>query len=110
MFVGVCFKILASKYLSLCELSEPSPFLQRTIFDEKNDWVHPINLQRNVFSEFHHLVSDLAQHDDRFHSSHGMLLSSFSALLHLVRCKLTKQETAVKWSATAEERFALRLL
>ena len=83
----------------LCELSEFLPLLQRSIF-EREYWVHPINLQRNVFGEYHHLVSDLAH---RFCSYFRMLPSTFSALLNLVHCKLTKQETAFKWPVTAGE-------
>ena len=86
----------------LCELSESSPFLWRSIFDEREYWVHPINLQRNVFGEYHHLVSDLAH---RFRSYFRMIPNTFSALLDLslVRCKLTQQETAFKRPVVAEE-------
>ena len=63
-------------------------------------WVHLINLQRNVFGEYYHLESDLAH---RFRSYFSMLPSTFSALLDLVRCKLTKQETAFQRPVTAEE-------
>ena len=84
----------------LCELSESSPFLRRSIFDEREYWVHPINLQRNVFGEYHHLVLDLAH---RFRSYFRMIPSTFSALLDLVRCNLTQQGTAFKRPVIAEE-------
>ena len=76
------------------------PFLRRTVFDEREYWVHLVNLQRNVFDEYNHLVSDLAH---RFRSYFRMLPSTFSALLDLVGSKITKQETAFKRTVTAEE-------
>ena len=53
-----------------------------------------------MFGEYYHLESDLAH---RFRSYFSVLPSTFSALLDLVRCKLTKQETAFKRPVTAEE-------
>ena len=96
------FMVFVSRSL-LCGLSEPSPFLPRTVFEEKENWVNPINLQRNVFREYRHLVSDLA-HQFR------MLPNTFSTLLDLVSCELAKQETVFRQPVTVEERFALRLV
>ena len=53
-----------------------------------------------MFDEYKHLVSDLAC---RLRPYFRMIPSTFSALLDLVLCKLTKQETAFKRPVTAEE-------
>ena len=53
-----------------------------------------------MFSEYHHLVVDMAH---RFRSYFRMLPSPFSALLVVVCCKLTKQETDFKRPVTAGE-------
>ena len=56
----------------------------------RRHWVHPINLNRPVFGEFHHLFNELKDDQERFTQYTRMSTDSFDCLLRLVRPSIEK--------------------
>lgn len=101
----------ARRQFLLHGLLESSPYLRsRLLFGKRRQFsVHPINVQRESFGEYHHLSDDLKEDADRFHSYYKMYPPTFSVILDIVREDLEKQTTSFGKPISAEERLTLTL-
>lgn len=100
----------ARKYAVLSGLLEPSPILRHTFLNGSREyWVHPINAQRPEYGEYHHIMHDLKQDNERFHSYFRMFPDTFSLILDLIHDDVTKQSNGFRQPICAEERLHLTL-
>ena len=81
-----------ARQLLLASLLETSTVLKRRlIFDgEREYWVHPINIRRETYGEFHHLFEDLKKDEERFKVYFRMNLQSFQTILGYLYTDLQK--------------------
>lgn len=87
----------ASRKLRMFKMLESSTYLRcKFLFGKQRKYaVHPINTQRGTFVEYHHLMKDLKEDEERFRAyyNYRMLLQIFDTLLDILREDLEKQET-----------------
>ena len=102
---------MAVRKLCLVQLLDTSPILQQTLlFDGERDyWVHPINVKRDTYGEFHHLFADLKKDEERFRTYFRMSSETFHLILNLVYLDIEKQETNYRKPIPPDERLALTL-
>ena len=72
-------------------------------------WIHPINVKRERCGEFHLLFNDLKEDEERFRSYFRMMPQTFYTILDLITEDLQKQETNYRKPVSPEERLALTL-
>lgn len=101
----------ARKVFFLLELLGPSPYLKQDIVlgSKRDHWVHPINLQRDSLGEYHHLIPQLLDDEDRYRSYYRMSPETFTTLMDILRPVLTKTETSFRRPISAEERMTVTL-
>lgn len=73
-------------------------------------WVHEINLQRETFGEFHHLVQrDLEVDEDKFRNYFRLSRNEFYELLTLIKDDIEKMHTNWRTPISPKERLAICL-
>ena len=73
-------------------------------------WVHDINLQREIYGEYHRLVPELRKDEKRFHIYFRMNTAQFDHLEMLLKPVLRKDYTNLRTPISVGERLALRYL
>ena len=76
---------------------------------KRSKWVHEINSSRVEKGEFISLFPELLCFEDKFKSYFRVYPAQFYDILALVRQDITKENTLLRTSITAEERLALCL-
>jgi len=56
---------------------------------KRKHWVHPINSDRSLYGEYHHLFEDLRKDESRFFSYLRMKTATFDKLHSLLEGKIT---------------------
>lgn len=72
----------------------------------RKTWVHPINLNRKVYGEFHHLM---LEDEQRFQMYFRMNKEEFYSLLEMIGPEIEKRTTQLRESISPEQRLALCL-
>lgn len=73
--------------------SEEDFVLMENIFvrmRQKRQGIHPINRDRKVYGEYHHLFLSLKEHDERFFQYMRMTLDTFTYYLEKIKMRSTK--------------------
>ncbi|KAJ4449246.1 hypothetical protein ANN_00643, partial [Periplaneta americana] len=71
--------------------------------------VHPINRERGIFGEFHHLYGELRRFPDRFFEYSRMSIQTFDFLLNKIKARLQKQVTNFQRPISPTERLTITL-
>lgn len=71
--------------------------------------IHPINKLRNVCGEYHHLMPQLRQDEQKFKEYFRMDTSTFDYLLDTCSGELLKETTNFRKPITPEERLVVTL-
>lgn len=72
--------------------------------------IHPVNRERKLYGEYHHLFQSLKQHDQRFFQYMRMTFGTFTYILEKLKMRLTK--TWCNWHKQPilqEERLVLTI-
>ena len=72
-------------------------------------WIHSINRKRNALGEFHKLVSELREDEERHYQYFRMNMEKFDRLLALVRPYITFQDTKYRKCIKPRHRLAVCL-
>lgn len=75
----------------------------------RKTWVHPINLNRKLYGEFHHLMPKLLEDEQRFQMYFRMNKDEFYYLLEMIGPEIEKRTTQLRESISPEQRLALCL-
>ena len=76
---------------------------------ERRWWVHDTLRKREQLGEFHHLIRELEEDDERFFQYFRMRPQVFNELLDMIREEITVEETTFRKSIGAKERLAICL-
>ncbi|XP_063925016.1 uncharacterized protein LOC135138913 isoform X2 [Zophobas morio] len=76
---------------------------------KKRKWIHDINLDREIFGEFHTLMPQLRADPKRFYIYFRMTSDCFDAILNFIRADIRKSDTNYREAISPEERFAITL-
>ena len=76
---------------------------------EREHWVHPVNQDRPVFGEFHHLYTQLRDYPKRFKGYLRLSVEQFDELLDRVDVYIRKKNTHWRTAVSSEQRLAVTL-
>ena len=85
-------------------------FLKNSFLSKKRRlWVHEINEARSEYGEYHHLMPQLREDEEKFRDYFRMSSSTFDSLLEYIKEDITKQNTNFRNSISAEERLVVAI-
>ena len=72
-------------------------------------WVHPLNLQREIKGEFYSLYPDLRNFRKKFFSMYQMTPAKFNALLKLLKPRLKGTHMNMRKPISAEQKLVITM-
>ena len=72
-------------------------------------WVHPVNLKRKRFGEYHHLIQELEEHPERWFLYFHMSKDKFELLLEYLEEEISPGVCNLREPITARERLVVTL-
>ena len=75
----------------------------------KRSWVHDINMERQLYGEYHKLIPELRKDEKRFHMYFWMNTAQFDYLEQLLKPHIKKEATNYRMPITVGERLAVTL-
>ena len=84
-------------------------FLKVVNRQQRRFWIHEINLCRQEYGEYHHLMPQLRRHEVKFKEYMRMNTATFDCLLELIREDIEKSTTNFRRPISAEERLVVTL-
>ena len=76
---------------------------------ERRWWVHPINQSRLIFGEYHHLMPDLRNDEDKFYRYLRMEFQPFDELLQRIQIYIQRRHTKFRTCIEPEQRLVVTL-
>ena len=83
--------------------------LKLNLLSNREIWVHPINLEREQYGEYHHLMPQLRRDPERFQKYFRMSPGTFDYVVQQVSPGIMKTTTNYRKPISPEERLAVTL-
>lgn len=86
-----------------------NPFLRKNLLKKKKVAVYPMNRQRKMYREYHHLYNDLRKSPERFFEYLRMSVETYDFILCKISQRIKKKTTNFKKPILPAERHYITI-